>query len=70
MDKRILSGFDPAMIADVKEDADNYLILLNVTPDQPFTYAAGAAWDRGLDFHSRAEWEAYVSAQARTALGR
>lgn len=54
---------DPAMIADVTEDADNYLVLLTVTPGKPFVYYMGAAWDKGLDIHSRAEWEAYVTAQ-------
>jgi hypothetical protein len=32
-------------------------------PGKPFVYYMGAAWDKGLDFHSRAEWEAYVQAQ-------
>lgn len=54
---------DPAMIADVKEDADNYVVLITVTPGKPFVYYAGAAWDKGLDFHSQAEWLAYVKAQ-------
>jgi hypothetical protein len=54
---------DPAMIADIKADADNELVLLTVTPGKPFVYYAGAAWDKGLDFHSRAEWDAYVAAQ-------
>lgn len=54
---------DPAMIADVKGDADNHLVLLTVTPGKPFVYYVGAAWDKGLDFHSRAEWDAYVAAQ-------
>jgi Domain of unknown function (DUF4861) len=54
---------DPAMIADIKEDADNYLVLLNVTPGKPFVYYTGAAWDKGLDFHTREAWEAYIKAQ-------
>jgi len=55
---------DPAMIVDTKQDADNFLILLRVTPGQPFVYYAGAGWDGGLDFHSREDWEAYVRAQS------
>src|SRR5262249_35230346 len=55
---------DPTMISDVVADADNYLVLLNVRPGQQFGYSIGAAWDRGLDFHSRDEWEAYVRAEA------
>lgn len=54
---------DPAMIADVKEDADNYLVLITVTPGKPFVYYAGAAWDKGLDFRTQADWQAYVRAQ-------
>lgn len=54
---------DPAMIADVKEDADNYLVLINVTPGKPFVYYAGAAWDKGLDFRTQADWLTYVRAQ-------
>jgi Domain of unknown function (DUF4861) len=54
---------DPAMIADVTQDADNYLVLLNVTPGRPFVYYLGAAWDGGLDFRTRAAWEAHVLAQ-------
>ncbi|HVY84979.1 MAG TPA: DUF4861 family protein [Caulobacterales bacterium] len=55
---------DPRQIADVKEDADNYLVLLNVAPGQPFSYRIGACWDRGLDFTSRAAWDAYVLNEA------
>ncbi|MES1200478.1 MAG: DUF4861 family protein [Pseudomonadota bacterium] len=51
---------DPRQIADVKEDADNYVVLLNVTPGQSFSYRIGACWDRGLDFHTRAEWDTHV----------
>lgn len=54
---------DPAMIADVKTDADDYLVLLNATAGKPFVYYSGAAWDKGADIHSGAEWEAYVEAQ-------
>ncbi len=54
---------DPAMIADVKEDADNYLVLITVMPGKPFVYYAGAAWDKGLDFRTQADWLAYVRAQ-------
>ncbi|CAN5427426.1 hypothetical protein BH10PSE4_BH10PSE4_09370 [soil metagenome] len=54
---------DPAMIIDVTETDSDYLVLLKVTPGQPFVYYLGAAWDKGLDFHDRASWEAYVKAQ-------
>lgn len=55
---------DPAMIADVTEDADNYLVILKVAPGRPFVYYMGAAWSKGLDFHDRAAWERYVRGQA------
>ena len=54
---------DPDMIVDFQDDADNYLVLLRVTPGEPFVYYTGSAWDRGLDFSSREEWDAYVDAQ-------
>ena len=54
---------DPAMIVEVREDADNYLVLLRATPGEPFVYYAGAAWDKGREIHSRAEWDAYVAGQ-------
>ena len=54
---------DPAAFAGFAEDADNYLILVRVTPGRPFVYYSGAAWDRGGDFASREAWQNYVSAQ-------
>jgi hypothetical protein len=55
---------DPAAIVDVKTtEADNYVVLIKVTPGKPFVYYAGAAWDKGLDIHSQADWLAYVKAQ-------
>jgi hypothetical protein len=54
---------DPASIVDITGDADNYLILVKVTPGKPFVYYAGSGWDQGLDFHSRQDWEAYIKAQ-------
>jgi rhamnogalacturonyl hydrolase YesR len=54
---------DPRQIVDVTETDSDYLVLLKVTPGKPFVYYMGAAWDKGLDFHSRGEWETYVAAQ-------
>ena len=54
---------DPATVEGFAEDADNYLILVRVTPGQPFTYYMGSAWDRGLDFRTRQDWETFVSQQ-------
>jgi hypothetical protein len=54
---------DPKALVEVRQDADNYLVLIKVEPGRPFVYYTGAAWDKGLDFHDRAGWEAYVKAQ-------
>lgn len=52
---------DPAMIVDVREDADNYLVLLRVTPGKPFVYYSGSAWNKGLGgFQTRTAWDAYA----------
>ena len=54
---------DPKSVVEVRQDFDNYLILVKVEPGKPFVYYMGAAWDKGLDFHTPAEWDAYVAAQ-------
>ena len=37
---------DPASVAEVKQDSDNYLLLIRVHPGKPFVYYSGAAWSR------------------------
>lgn len=54
---------DPRAFAGFAEDADNYLILVRAKPGEPFVYHAGAAWDRGSDFATRAAWQTYVDGQ-------
>jgi len=54
---------DPSQVAGFVQDADNFLVLLKVTPGKPFVYYSGGCWDKGLDFHSRSEWDTYVKAQ-------
>jgi hypothetical protein len=54
---------DPASIAEVKQDSDNYLLLIRVQPGKPFVYYSGAAWSRGPDFASQEAWESHVRAQ-------
>lgn len=55
---------NPAQIVEIREDLDNYLVLLKVTPDQPFVYYSGAAWDKGQgQFATRAAWDAYAAGQ-------
>jgi hypothetical protein len=53
---------DPAMIVDIRNDADNYLVLLRVMPGKPFVYYSGSAWSLGEgDFHDRAAWDHYAA---------
>jgi hypothetical protein len=54
---------DPKALIEVRQDAENYLVLVKVDPGKPFVYYMGAAWDKGLDFHDRASWETYVREQ-------
>lgn len=54
---------DPASVVEIRQDFDNYLVLIRVEAGKPFVYYMGAAWDQGLDFKDRASWEAYVKAQ-------
>ncbi|EHN77045.1 glycosyl hydrolase family 88, partial [Streptomyces coelicoflavus ZG0656] len=55
---------DPSMVEGFAEDADNYLMLVRVTPGRPFVYYMGSAWSRGLDFPDRRSWEAFFADQA------
>lgn len=59
----ITIAVDPAMVEGFTEDAENYLILVRVTPGTPFVYYMGSAWDGGLDFKSREAWDAFVRTQ-------
>ncbi len=52
---------DPAQVRGFAEDADNYLLLLAVTPGRPFAYYTGYGWDRGLDIATAADWDALVA---------
>ncbi|USI71924.1 DUF4861 family protein [Sphingomonas morindae] len=53
---------DPAMIADIRDDADNHLVLLRVTPGRPFVYYSGSAWSLGEGgIRTRADWDRYVA---------
>jgi len=52
---------EPAAIVDIRQDADNYLVLLRATPGNPFVYFAGSAWSRGVGaFRSAASWTDYA----------
>lgn len=53
---------DPATIVDVRQDADNHLVLLRVTPGKPFVYYSGSAWSLGQGgFTTRAAWDRYAA---------
>nr|WP_240700165.1 DUF4861 family protein [Sphingomonas gei] len=55
---------DPAMIAEIRADADNHLVLLRVTPGKPFVYYSGSAWDKGQGaFRTRRQWDAYAAGE-------
>ena len=54
---------DPATLVGFRQDFDNYLVLVRVKPGAPFVYYEGAAWSKGLDFHTKAQWQAYVADQ-------
>lgn len=56
---------DPTMIAEIRQDADNHLVLLRVTPGKPFVYYSGSAWDLGQGgFRTRAAWDRYAAEAA------
>ena len=55
---------DPATVTEIRQDADNYLILVRATPGQPFVYYSGSAWSKGAGgFDTREKWDAYVRAE-------
>ena len=55
---------DPSMIVETRDDADNRMIIVRVTPDKPFVYYSGSAWSLGAGgFTSRAKWQAYAAAE-------
>jgi len=52
---------DPkSVVKFVTDDPAQDLVIVRVTAGTPFVYYMGACWDKGLDFHSEAEWESYV----------
>jgi hypothetical protein len=52
---------DPKSIVKfVTDDPAQNLVIVRVTPGQPFVYYAGACWSLGLDFHTEKEWEGYA----------
>jgi len=55
---------DPHMIAEVRQDTDNHLVLLKVQPGKPFVYYSGSAWSLGQDqIRERAAWDQLAAAE-------
>jgi hypothetical protein len=55
---------DPQQIVDVRQDADNHLILVRVTPGKPLVYYSGSAWSLGQGgFSTRAAWDRYAASE-------
>ena len=57
----------PEEFSGFAEDALNHLILAKAVTGRPLRYWAGAGWTKSGDFHSEAEWKAYVTDCARRA---
>jgi unsaturated rhamnogalacturonyl hydrolase len=55
----------PETKAALKEQNNHLLAIVEQPCGQPFVYYAGACWDRGLDFKTAADWQAYLSGFAR-----
>lgn len=55
---------DPSTIVEVRDDADNHLMIVRVMPGTPFVYYSGSAWSRGAGgFDTREKWDAYAAAE-------
>jgi len=50
--------------ASFKKADGHALMLVQVEDGETLTYHAGAAWSKGIDFKSAAEWMAYMETQA------
>jgi hypothetical protein len=55
---------EPGMIAEIRQDADNHLVLLKVEPGKPFVYYTGSAWSLGrAGFSDRTAWDRHAAAE-------
>lgn len=55
---------DPSAIVEARDDVDNRMLIVRVTPDKPFVYYSGSAWSLGAGgFTTREKWQAYAAAE-------
>lgn len=55
---------DPSTIAETRDDTDNRMMIVRVSPDKPFVYYSGSAWSLGAGgFTTREKWHAYAAAE-------
>lgn len=55
---------DPKTIVEVRQDADNHLVLLRVQPGKPFVYYSGSGWNLGQsNVRDRIAWDRLVAAE-------
>ena len=55
---------DPKMIVEQRDDADNHLFMIRVSPGKSFVYYSGSAWSKGVGGFDRQEkWTAYARAE-------
>jgi hypothetical protein len=55
----------PETKAQLKEQNDHLLAIVEHPCGKPFVYYAGACWEKGLDFKTAADWQAYLSSFAK-----
>jgi hypothetical protein len=55
---------DPSAIVEARDDVDNRMLIVRVSPDKPFVYYSGSAWSLGAGgFNTREKWQAYAAAE-------
>jgi unsaturated rhamnogalacturonyl hydrolase len=57
----------PDQVVDVKDQKDEILIIGKAETGKPFTYWAGAGWDKSGDFQNVQDWDKYLEQAAKRA---
>ncbi len=52
---------DPKIVVGTVQDAENWLILARVLPEQPLIYYAGAGWDKSGYIRQQSDWLEYLA---------